>query len=522
MKKINYNRFFHLHTVSGIVISVGLYVIFFAGAFALFLEETDHWEKSPDTHEKSVLYSELNYDRLLDSLDQKYGLYGRNISFRLENGKIDHFDLSATKDTLVSSEKNESYELEIDPDTYKMVTHKEEPYSMGTLMYYLHFFYQGGQVGYYISGFVALFFLFAIVSGVIIHWKKIVPNFYQFRPLAKLKTIWTDAHTVLGMIGLPFQFIYALTGSMLVLSIVSAPALLLFDGDFERATEEMGFAQQDSLGVKTEKIYEVNSFINKVAPSWYTFTPGNITLENIGSTTMKLKASGNINAEHSNFLDTYKEVSYLLISGEKEPEKTESNYVKAIASGTYNLHYANYGDIGTWKNYLLKIIYFIMALITCFVIISGVLIWLEARNKNNVPEKQRRFNEKVGYWYLAISLSMFPVTALSYIVSKLLPTTADNYRETILNAVFFGGWLVLSIYFKLKKDNYFTNKYTLLSGGVLALCIPLISGFTSGNWIWKTFTAGQNNVFMIDVLWLMLSLTSLFVIVRLKQKVVDA
>ena len=127
MGKVNYNRFFHLHTVSGIVISVGLYVIFFAGAFAMFLEETEHWEKGVNNHEKSVLYSEIDYDQLLDSLDQKYGVYGRTLSIRLENGKIDHFDLSTTKDTLVTSEENKSYELELDPVSYKTSIHKEAP-----------------------------------------------------------------------------------------------------------------------------------------------------------------------------------------------------------------------------------------------------------------------------------------------------------------------------------------------------------------------------------------------------------
>ncbi|WCC44944.1 hypothetical protein PJW08_01285 [Tenacibaculum finnmarkense] len=39
MSKRNYNVFFNTHTVSGIVISVALYVIFFAGAFSFFKEE---------------------------------------------------------------------------------------------------------------------------------------------------------------------------------------------------------------------------------------------------------------------------------------------------------------------------------------------------------------------------------------------------------------------------------------------------------------------------------------------------
>ena len=54
---------------------------------------------------------------------------------------------------------------------------------------------------------------------------------------------------------------------------------------------------------------------------------------------------------------------------------------KTYAKGAYNvlikLHYVTYGGI------FLKIIYFILAMITCYIIISGVMIWSTARDKPN-------------------------------------------------------------------------------------------------------------------------------------------
>ena len=38
-----HNVFFNTHTISGIVISVALYVIFLAGAFALFQNNINNW-----------------------------------------------------------------------------------------------------------------------------------------------------------------------------------------------------------------------------------------------------------------------------------------------------------------------------------------------------------------------------------------------------------------------------------------------------------------------------------------------
>jgi len=159
-----------------------------------------------------------------------------------------------------------------------------------------------------------------------------------------------------------------------------------------------------------------------------------------------------------------------------------------------------------------------MAFVTCFVIITGVLIWLEARNKKNVHQKYRRFNEALGYTYLAVCLSMFPVTALAMNVSKLLPDWLDDQRKHILNSVYFGGWLLLSLFFRLKENNYFTAKYVLLIGGILGLCIPLINGLSSGKWLWKTFEESHYDIFFTDFLWFLLAMASLLPVFKMRRE----
>jgi uncharacterized iron-regulated membrane protein len=41
-----YNILFHTHTISGIFISLALYVIFFAGSFSFFRDEINSWERN--------------------------------------------------------------------------------------------------------------------------------------------------------------------------------------------------------------------------------------------------------------------------------------------------------------------------------------------------------------------------------------------------------------------------------------------------------------------------------------------
>tara|TARA_B100000809_G_C15122948_1_gene525036 strand:+ start:1356 stop:2957 length:1602 start_codon:yes stop_codon:yes gene_type:complete len=515
MEKKSYNRFFHLHTVSGIVISVALYVIFFAGAFSLFRHEIGHWENQkviPLEEQNVSTNSKMDIDYFVNVLKkEKYDLNGREIYLTLENKRDQELYISESKDTL-SANASKEYELTINTNTNKITEQTNEFYSLGSLLYLLHYFYQLGEFGEYLAGLVAVFFLFAIVTGVVVHWKKIVSNFYVFRPLAKLKTIWTDAHTVLGVIGLPFQFMYALTGAMFALAVlIYAPTDLLAHKEDNKTTKIEEFHSDFVM----DSNYLLNPIIDSLATKWPDFTPKYIGISNYGSEKGTINLYGYLDAR-TKFIHEG-EITYNIHSRKVTSESNPYNvaYTDIIRPIAWALHYGYYGDIGILNKVLLKTLYFLMAIITCFVIISGVLIWLTARDKKNIPEKQRRYNEKVGYIYMALCLTMFPITAFSFIVSKLL--SGSTQSEVILNSVYFGGWLLMSILFWLKKDNYFTNKYTLLSGGLLSLCIPVVNGFSSGNWLWKTFSNQYYDIFTIDVLWLAIGVLTLYTFTRMKK-----
>ena len=80
MKNRTYNILFHTHTVSGIVISVVLYVIFFAGSFSFFRDEIVNWERNQTVEVTDDI--QINLDKVLDSLSHNYSLYGRDIELK--------------------------------------------------------------------------------------------------------------------------------------------------------------------------------------------------------------------------------------------------------------------------------------------------------------------------------------------------------------------------------------------------------------------------------------------------------
>lgn len=506
MNNRNYNIYFHTHTVSGIVISVVLFVIFFAGSFSFFKDEISNWERneSPIAHQKIT----LNAEALLDSIGKKYRLQGRTISFWQDSNdsKVISVSLEASKDSLASEKDKESHYFSLDTQTFKTATY-EESYSLGEFLYRLHFLAQiPYPYGYYLSGFVALFFLFAIATGVLLHWQKIVSNFYLFRPREKLKTMWTDAHTSLGIIGLPFQFVYAVTGAFFMINLVLvAPAVAaLYDGDQDKLYQDLEYSTvpNEYKEVPLKGPYHINELVTDAKAKWNDFDITQIKIENYGDANMYLIVVGQVSPNQK--FTGNGELVYKLAERKVVKEKNpyaKNTYLDVVKSVLYRIHFGDYGG------YALKIISFVLGIVTCFVIISGVMIWLVARDKKNIPENKRRFNRRVVRIYLAVCLSMYPITALTFIVCKVFYPMGLSGIYTF----YFVGWLLLTVFFIVKRNDAFTTKYCLLSGSVFGFLVPITNGVVSGNWFWSSFINNQIHLFFVDALWISLASISLYV-----------
>lgn len=171
MSNRNYNVFFNTHTVSGIVVSIALYVIFLAGAFALFMPEIQAWENGNPS--KKIERETVDYDFLLAKLSEENFLKSRDLRFYLEGETDEMYVLmSPAKDTLNAPDKAKYRDYQsVAIETAQTATYTEK-YSYGEFLYRLHFFSQIPSIGLYLAGIVSIFFLFAIITGIIVHWKK--------------------------------------------------------------------------------------------------------------------------------------------------------------------------------------------------------------------------------------------------------------------------------------------------------------------------------------------------------------
>lgn len=533
MNNRNYNIYFNTHTISGIIISAILFVIFFAGSYTLFKKDISAWQSNISY--KAQVTKKLEYNKLLDSLDRKHNLKGREISFFFQENTFDTYvNMTVSKDSTLVPKK-----AAVDKKPAKRGRRSEgvyfkynfgkgdsksyeESYDIGEFLYRLHFLAQLNQIpirigtpfGYLLAGLVSFFFLFALITGLLLHWDKIVSNFFVFRPWSKVKTVWTDAHTALGLIGFPYQLVYAITGIILIFNtaLLAPFSYMFYGGKSDQLYSELDYVDNTEYPYTYNALpgkVDIQSYINRTENLWQDSYIKSVYIKNYGDAAMHLIIEGTANPER-NFSGKGK-IIYRIKDNKiiyQQSPLTESSYVNKVKSLIYRLHFGDYGG------YSLKIVYFILGMMGCVVIISGILVWLVARDKKNVPDHKRKFNLWLANIFLAICLSMFPVTALTFIAVKISSAPDMDF----IYHIYFYSWLIFSAYYIIRKNLNRTNQETILLGSFLSFLIPFANGICTGNWVWKTYSMGATDILFVDLLSLSIAAIGFISYYKIRKK----
>jgi uncharacterized iron-regulated membrane protein len=503
-----YNITFNTHTVSGIVISFGLYVIFFAGAFSLFKDEFYQWE---NTAARQTSVPPVNYDQMLTSLKKSIPRFdlSEDITIVTESAEIPLVKVYGH--LIVPKGKPEQhYYTNYFPATGTFV--KDEKTTVGETLYRLHFFDQIPFIGKYLSGFVALFFAFAVITGVMIHWQNMLTKFHGFSLKGSLKNLWTNAHTVFGLLGLPFQLMYAITGAYYMLSfLVLLPVVMVFyGGNQEKAINDIIPERAMEVSEKsplTTNNLGITSILAKVKSENPELDLHYLQIRHYDREDGIVSAS----LENSKTFAGSGSVAVRLKDGELISNKLPGtrNYAESILPGISRLHFATFGGTA------LKVIYFLLALFTCFVIISGVLLWKEARNKKSYTAKQKQFHHRVTMCYLAISFGLFPATAILFIAELLVPNVENHVF--LVRTTFFVSWLVLSLAGLMLKTESRITWFYLFAGGLLSVLVPLTNGFVTGDWIFSAWSNGLYYTALTDAFWAVTGVISLTLAMSIRR-----
>jgi len=541
MNNRKYNIYFNTHTISGIIICAILYVMFFAGSFSFFKDDLASWQKNESySSNQAVVKKDFNY--ILDSLAKHHTLKGRDFDLTLQRHQTGvYVSMTASHDPIVQKLKKPKKKPEGrrgrgrgrggDDDsaffTYDFSKQQEadyaSSYTIGEFLYRLHFLAQLNQVfpfrigvpfGYMLAGIVSFIFLFALITGLLLHWDKLVSNFFTFRPWSKRKTIWTDLHTVLGVIGFPYQLVFAVTGIVLIFNsfLIIPYTKLFYKGNEEKIYQDLGYGVKSEFAYANKPLstpFDINRLVTQTEQKWQRSDISLIAIRNYGDVNMHVVIQGKPHTDAQ--LNGQGELIFRMrdqtILAERTPLAAPS-YTQTVRGLIYHLHFGDFGGRP------LQVIYFVLGILGCIVINSGVMIWLVARDNKNIPARKRTFNFWTANVYISSSLSMLPVTAFTMIVLLLLnkPGQSDIYHW------FFYSWLALGVYFLVRKDLALVNRQSIFLSMVTCFLLPVADGLLRGNWFWNTFNREAYNILFIDVLFLCLSLVSGVILWKLEQK----
>ncbi len=431
MNKQTLKQLTHAHSWLGLILSGALMIVFFCGTLSFFKQEILAWE---GYHDKQTGLPEISLSPAQISkiiLDKGYDIPADHRVLLLFPTESDP-SYRAFFSTETPNGHHKRHALYFDPATGEALSATKAPYYLAEFLYKLHIDLNI-PFGTEIVGIVSVLFFVIIISGILIHLKKLFKNFFQYR-LKKRKDMYLDGHNLIGVTSLPYTLMYALTGIVFNLSILYQTSFseLVFQGDLQALSQVSGF--------------DVPALPE---PSGHPMNWQNIDLA-VEHANQALPGAKVYLAKFWGFGDQHAQMQLRLVDTRHVSERLTIDYpldnylnyqaehvldnpVQASYHIFKQLHYGSFGGI------TLQFIYFLLGLGCCYLILSGNLIWLEKRSTNR-KQSQQSFNV-VRAMTLGLSVGVLIAVGLCFAAARILP---DAFAQREALPVIFSSGLLIS------------------------------------------------------------------------------
>jgi uncharacterized iron-regulated membrane protein len=483
------------HAWVGLIISTILFIIFFAGSLSLFREDIHAWERDPHFAE-SAQGENFSIDEVMGHIAKEYNVHMHG-----------HFSLSLpTKEKPIVAVY---FEEEISEDEH---THKDlllspdgkfigygDGFNWAQFLYKLHYDLHIPEVGLYFVGIVTLFFFVALLSGVVIHWRKIINKFFQYRKDGK-KDKLLDAHNLIGVMGLPFHIMYAFSGLVFNLLIIYqiSYAVALYGGDQDKLFKAAGVVDVHLAETNVAlPIVGLDKLLIKAKDSLGEVNINRVIIDHFGDESASVTYRGMDDSQFS----TRKEVTYHIASG-RELYLTKDNYDNDLRGGLSVISSLHFGD---FAGYAMRVLFFVLGIGTCYIILTGNLMWLQKRVSLR-KEKQNLVGIRLVH---AMTTGGFIgtifATAVGFICARVI---AIDYmgRSDLISNIFFAclfASIVVSLMIKAQKQ--FAAVFLKITAVLLAIT-PVLDWVLVSQGITTMMKLGLYNIIVVELMLLSLSL----------------
>ncbi|MEM9102391.1 MAG: PepSY-associated TM helix domain-containing protein [Pseudomonadota bacterium] len=459
------------HGWVGLIISVPLFIVFWAGAITLFYPEVYRWSAMPhfpiaETEEKlpvnAIVENHLNRDDFDNSRPLTVILPNDNSPYmELHIPIVDDETAKTVKDAEGVEKKTHTAEdeLTLNPHTGEVLT-KEEPFQLGNFINQLHFSFKLPQ-GLYIVGLITFFFFVIVITGIVIQLKNLIRHFFLYRHNKKTRYQMNDMHNVVGVVSLPYTLMYALTGLMFNLHIVfEIPVLFLkYQGDTQVMFEDAGFASTNpELLNISHPMPNLDNLIDQVEQD-KNAQIRSVTMYNYGDQNALIKFNGK---SHDGFAKNI-EASYE-VSTASFPEalNDKDNIFLDGINVLFSMHYGNFAGLD------MRFLYFILAVGVCGMIVAGNVLWIAKRQKQY--QEYPKTIAVTRALTLGGCMGVMLATAAAFLLERNLPVAVENRSDLI--EMIFGMVLFVSAllaFFNKNFKRYIAHHCIAIAGVLLVL-----------------------------------------------------
>lgn len=493
-----YRLLWDAHSLAGVVLGLALFVTFASGAFALYRGELHRWaDPALRTASTRVRSMDALVGPVLAERPPKPG-GDVLVVWPFGNRPYVYVGYEDVRGTQVSEW--------VAPATGARLRAPGRS-AMPDLLNDLHFYHQLGTPGQLLAGAVAAFALVVLASGLLIHWRRLPARLHAFRPAApgaarERMTDWVrtgvaDAHAVLGVLGLPFTAVFAVTGAFFSLLVVVYGAVVAgtLGGDPSRLDGLVAGIEAPAYRAsgRAAPVLPLDTLVARLPAEWPPLDLVSVHVTGWGDAAATAQFEGSVPRTVGKTGVAVLGAATGRVFAARGPARTPPLTATVVSFGT--LHFARFG--GPVGNAALKLGAFVLALAAAAVTLTGNWLWLAARRPAG-GDRAPRLHRALGRLTAGVGTGFAAAVPALFLATRLVPLGAAG-RTTVEQGAFFGAWALLAAAAFAGPSARAVVRWQLALAGVLGLLVPVANGAGTGAWPWVSGAAGEWAVAGVDL-----------------------
>lgn len=470
-----------LHTWVGLLLGWVLYFMFITGTAGYLDTEIDRWMK-PEVPGAAQVSDSLALTRLSESSLKKLAPPGA------EAWWVD-FPISRNMPHLTVWWKlpgQEWQEQAIDAQTGDPLKGRDT--AGGQTLYRMHWqlHYLPRVVGEWTVGVATMFMFVALITGVIVH-KKIFADFFTFRR-GKGQRSWLDAHNVVSVVTLPFQFMITWSGLIFMMFIYMPLIVAAWYGTGK--TNHQTFlddvfkapAQMKASGTPAPLV-NLETVVAQAQAHWNDAAIASLDIQHPFDAHARIIVNGDYTAGplREGPALVFDGVSGALLS----EQPTQQSGAKTFRNVMLGLHE------GLFAGPVLRALYVLSGLLGAAMIATGLVLWSVKRRQriekaHAVPHLGLRLVEKLN---VATLIGLPTAIAAYFWANRLLPVEMAGRANWEVHVLFL-AWLAMFVHAAARPARRVWLEQCALAALAFGL-LPVLNALTTDRHLVASLTAGD-------------------------------